>query len=91
MTQSLRCDICGIGYTGNGRTGKVVRHYRLLRYQPHDPADPPTNAKRPTRGREIGAGSLDMCDDCWDRIGKPGMVPQRSHPRWGNQHGKGER
>jgi hypothetical protein len=89
MTRSLRCDVCGSGYTGNGRTSKAVRHYRLLRYEPVPSGATGHDPKRPGRGKEVGAGSLDLCDDCWDRMAKPQAMPQRSHRRWANQHGSG--
>lgn len=63
MAVSRSCDVCGF-YKQALDGSSLVRRYSLLR----------SEADR--RGRETntrGAGGIDLCDECWEKVGKPKM------------------
>lgn len=64
------CDICHAGYSGPDKK-RVASRYSVRRY---------------VEKRFISAGSIDLCDKCWDFICKPHMRPQRRPRTTKNQH-----
>lgn len=77
MAIQRACDRCS--FMKNGR----VRRYVLSRAKNSDPG-PASRYSLSTRERtpsgtirSYGAGSIDLCDDCWDQIARPRMRPQR--------------
>lgn len=66
MSVSKTCDICrSLGVPNPGEDMHVLT-YGLRRYQP----------KNPERNY-VSAGSIDICQRCWNAKFKPRMVPAR--------------
>jgi hypothetical protein len=90
MSQSRRCDICHGGYTGYGRpVASTVSRYGVRRYVTLAPGEKPQNGGNPYQGRFESAGSIDLCDRCWETICRPRMKPQRQPRRSRNQYVSG--
>lgn len=81
MSLQRACDICKF-FRQNVDGSPAVHRYGLSRQIPD-----------PTRKRRSGAqafkhvrryGSIDMCDDCWEKIAKPKTRPDmygKTHPK----------
>ncbi len=61
VTTTRVCDVCG-------RQGVDVLRYGLNRQQP---------ARDGRRNTTWGAGGIDLCGECWQRIGRPKTRPHR--------------
>lgn len=72
------CDLC--------KNGVNVRHYALRRYRRLAPNESSGNASNQWQGKFEAAGSLDLCDACWERKAKIHMRPQRRPETVHNQY-----
>jgi hypothetical protein len=71
MADWKTCDICGIP---DSQKNRVLR-FGLRRM---------TMAKGPTGiwgSRANAAGSLDVCNECWEKFARPRMMPQKGRKR----------
>ena len=79
MGTLIQCDKC------KGNAGKAHR-YGLRRYNRLAPGEQSENPTNPYQGRFTSAGSIFLCDPCWEAIAAPHMVPNRRPKRVRNQH-----
>lgn len=75
MSTQRACDVCGF-YRQRPDGSPAVLRYTLKR----DVVDHRKDFTRYGR-RQISSGGIDLCDECWERIGKPRMNARKSHPR----------
>jgi hypothetical protein len=69
------CDVCHM-YRQRADGTPAVMRYSLKR----DVVDYRQNHNRFGR-KQISCGGIDLCDECWQRIGQPRQNPRKSHPR----------
>lgn len=83
MADLRSCDVCTMGYRSGSKRGPsgAVRRYQLRRYYPLGAGEKPQNVNNPYQGRYESAGSIDLCDGCWDLIGKPRLAPNKKPKR----------
>lgn len=75
------CDHCGFMRQNKDGTSAVHR-YGLSRQVP-DPTKTRRNGGQAFK-RERHYGSIDLCDDCWNKIAKPKTRPElrgKTHPK----------
>ncbi len=69
MSVQRACDVCGF-YRQDKDGNSTVRRYGLSRQSYR------RENGRKVRFRESSYGGIDLCDICWDRIGKPKTRPE---------------
>lgn len=81
MSLQRACDVCSF-YRQNIDGTPAVHRYGLSRQLPDPTRKRPSGAQAFKRERHYG--SIDMCDQCWDRLAKPKTRPElrgKTHPK----------
>lgn len=75
MSTQRACDVCHM-FRQRADGSVSVRRYTLRR----EDDQTRSNGLRLNR-KQVSAGGIDLCHECWEKIAAPNLNPKKSHPR----------